>query len=76
MRVQDGDARHYYLQEAAQEGWSVRQLECHIESLYYQRLPAAPNENKPQTTSDALLKPIDVQLFANALPHPLEVSNL
>lgn len=53
MRVQDSDARHYYLQEAAQEGWSVRQLERNIESHNYQRLLAALNGDKPQTAVNA-----------------------
>ena len=53
MRVQDSDARNYYLQEAAQEGWSVRQLERNIESHNYQRLLAAPNGDKPQTAVNA-----------------------
>ncbi len=34
MRIQDSNARHYYLTEAAQEGWSVRALERNIESHY------------------------------------------
>ncbi len=75
MRVQDNDARHYYLQEAAQEGWSVRQLERNIESHYYQRLLAAPNENKPQTMGDAQPQPIDVKSFVKD-PYVLEFVGL
>lgn len=75
MRVQDSDARHYYLQEAAQEGWSVRQLERNIESHYYQRLLAAPDGNKPQTTGDAQLQPIDVKSFMKD-PYVLEFVGL
>lgn len=75
MRVQDSDARHYYLQEAAQEGWSVRQLERNIESHYYQRLLAAPDGNKPQTTGDAQLQPIDVKSFVKD-PYVLEFVGL
>ncbi|MEE0083807.1 MAG: DUF1016 N-terminal domain-containing protein, partial [Paludibacteraceae bacterium] len=37
MRVQDPKAREWYLREAAQEQWSVRQLERNINSFYYQR---------------------------------------
>ena len=37
MRVQDSKAREWYLREAAQEQWSVRQLERNINSFYYQR---------------------------------------
>ena len=75
MRVQDSDTRHYYLQEAAQEGWSVRQLERNIESHYYQRLLAAPNENKPQTAGDAQPQPIDVKSFVKD-PYVLEFVGL
>ncbi|MCR4810971.1 MAG: PDDEXK nuclease domain-containing protein, partial [Bacteroidales bacterium] len=75
MRVQDSDARHYYLQEAAQEGWSVRQLERNIQSHYYQRLLEAPNENKPQTMGDAQLQPIDVKSFVKD-PYVLEFVGL
>lgn len=75
MRIQDNNARHYYLQEAAQEGWSVRQLERNIESHYYQRLLAAPNENKPQTMGDAQLQPIDVKSFVKD-PYVLEFVGL
>lgn len=41
MRVDDPDARQWYLQEAASQQWSVRQLERNIRSLYYQRMIAA-----------------------------------
>ncbi len=75
MRVQDSDARHYYLQEAAQEGWSVRQLERNIESHYYQRLLAAPDGNKPQTMGNAQLQPIDVKSFLKD-PYVLEFVGL
>lgn len=37
MRVADKDARIWYINEAAKEQWSVRQLERNIRSLYYQR---------------------------------------
>ena len=37
MRVSDPKAREWYLREAAQEQWSVRQLERNINSFYYQR---------------------------------------
>lgn len=37
MRVQDVNAREWYLRESAREQWSVRQLERNINSFYYQR---------------------------------------
>lgn len=75
MRVQDSDARHYYLQEAALEGWSVRQLERNIESHYYQRMLAAPDGNKPQTAVNAQSQPIDVKSFVKD-PYVLEFVGL
>lgn len=75
IRVQNSDARHYYLQEAAQEGWSVRQLERNIESHYYQRMLATPNGNKPRTAVDAEQQPIDVKSFVKD-PYVLEFVGL
>jgi predicted nuclease of restriction endonuclease-like (RecB) superfamily len=37
MRVQEASAREWYIREAVNEGWSVRQLERNINSFYYQR---------------------------------------
>ena len=41
MRVESNQARTYYLQETAQQHWSVRTLERNINTLYYQRLLAS-----------------------------------
>jgi len=41
MRVLDKKARLYYLKEAADQNWGVRQLERNINTLYYQRLIAS-----------------------------------
>ena len=38
MRVDDPQARSYYLQEGAQQQWSVRQLERNIQTHSFQRL--------------------------------------
>lgn len=37
MRVADDKTREWYLKEAHQAGWSVRELERNIKSFYYQR---------------------------------------
>ncbi|MCQ2348268.1 MAG: PDDEXK nuclease domain-containing protein [Paludibacteraceae bacterium] len=37
MRVDDPSAREWYLREAAEQQWTVRQLERNIHSFYYQR---------------------------------------
>lgn len=44
MRVENADARKYYLREALQQNWSVRTLERNINTFYYQRLLTAQNE--------------------------------
>lgn len=50
MRVQNKDAQQYYLQEAAEQQWSVRTLERNIHTLTYQRIIAnkqiATTQNK------------------------------
>lgn len=54
MRVQDSQARQFYLDECAKAAWSSRQLERQIHTMYYQRLLAsqdkAPVSAEIQTT--------------------------
>ncbi len=38
IRVEDSDARRWYMNEAVEQNWSSRALERQINSLYYQRL--------------------------------------
>jgi len=38
MRVENEQARHFYLEEAISGNWSTRQLERQINSLYFERL--------------------------------------
>ena len=40
MRVQDEKARNFYTEEAVKSGWSVRQLQRQINTMYYQRMLA------------------------------------
>ncbi|QIM62487.1 hypothetical protein A1D29_03775 [Pasteurellaceae bacterium Orientalotternb1] len=44
LKIQNPDARHYYLKEAAENHWSVRTLDRNIATLYYERLLATPNK--------------------------------
>ena len=41
IRVQDEDARQWYMNEAAEQTWSSRQLDRQISVLYYERLLAS-----------------------------------
>ena len=45
MRVESTQARDYYLQETAEQHWSVRTLERNINTLYYQRLLASQRKD-------------------------------
>lgn len=41
MKVQDESARAFYLEEAVKSGWSSRQLERQINTMYYHRILAS-----------------------------------
>lgn len=67
MRVENEEARAFYLKEASECAWSSRQLERQINSFYYQRLLAsqhkevvqheAEQSNTPVSPSDILKDP-------------------
>jgi len=44
MRVENEEARKYYMNEAAQQNWSTRTLERQINSLYFERLLSSKNK--------------------------------
>jgi predicted nuclease of restriction endonuclease-like (RecB) superfamily len=58
MRVDSPKAREYYLNEAAEQYWSTRQLERNIRTLYFERLK-----------SSSILPPIEKGLEH---PHPAD----
>lgn len=45
LRVENAEAREFYLKEAAENSWSSRLLERQINSFYYQRLLASHNKD-------------------------------
>jgi predicted nuclease of restriction endonuclease-like (RecB) superfamily len=51
MRVEDPKARAYYLNEAASQGWTSRQLERNIRSGWHQRLLKAPDADTQKTST-------------------------
>lgn len=67
MRVENEEARDFYLKEALECAWSVRQLERQINSFYFQRLLASQNKavvkqeteqnNTPVSPSEILKDP-------------------
>ena len=67
MRVEDEKKRLFYMREAVEQNWTVRQLDREIHSFYYERLLATREEGResvrqevkvlePPTKADGLLK--------------------
>lgn len=54
MRVNDMDARAFYLDEAVKSGWSSRQLDRQINSFYYQRILASKDKDSVADEIDSL----------------------
>ncbi|ATL42730.1 PDDEXK nuclease domain-containing protein [Elizabethkingia sp. HX WHF] len=46
MRIDSNAARKYYLKEASEQNWSVRVLERHINTFYYERLLSTQNKKE------------------------------
>jgi predicted nuclease of restriction endonuclease-like (RecB) superfamily len=55
MRVDNPDARKYYITEAANQNWGTRQLDRNIGTLYYERLLST------KTKKETLLKQQDME---------------
>lgn len=76
MRVTDPKAREWYLREAAQQQWSVRQLERNINSFYYQRqLESGIMQDEKGTQCVSNSENIDVRQFIKD-PYVLEFVGL
>lgn len=67
MRMEDQKRREFYAHAAAEEGWTVRQLDRQIHSSYYERLLATQEDRRdivrkevkalePRTRADSVLK--------------------
>lgn len=48
MRIEEPNRREFYLKEAADSGWTSRQLERQINSFFYERLLATKKEDRPE----------------------------
>lgn len=56
MRADTKPARDYYMDEAADQNWSTRQLERNINSLYYQRMLSTKKQELPLKQSPDIPK--------------------
>ena len=59
MRVDDGNARSFYLKEATEQSWSVRQLERNINTFYYQRLLSSKDKSETLPAKSTALQVSD-----------------
>ena len=75
IRVQDEVARQWYMNEAAEQTWSSRQLDRQISVLYYERLLASKDTYPVREEAAQKLSLITPQEFIHD-PYVLEFLNL
>ncbi len=81
MRVENPEARDYYIKEAVEQNWSSRQLERNINTFYYQRLLSSRNKEEAllhrltqeKSTANDFIKDPYVFEFLN-IPQPTNIS--
>ena len=56
MRIDNTQARFYYMNEAADSGWSARALERQVHSHYYERLLSSKNKGLVRKEADGKAK--------------------
>lgn len=56
IRVKNPQARAYYINEAIKEGWSTRNLERNINSLYYERILSSQDKTLVKKEADDELR--------------------
>lgn len=76
MRVENEEARNYYLSECETQNWSSRTLERHIHTAYYQRIlssntPKAAQsiENENHQVADFIKDPYVFEFLNLPMPH-------
>lgn len=55
MRIENLDARHWYMNEASQQGWSARALDRQIGTLYYERLLSSQDKAALRQEASSLI---------------------
>ena len=75
MRVEDDRARAWYMNEAADEHWSSRQLDRQISTLYYERLLASRDKAPVEEEAQEQLAKVEPAEFIKD-PYVLEFLDL
>ena len=63
LKVEDDNARQWYMNEAVASAWSSRQLERQISTLYYERLLSSRNKEPVIQEANDLMKPLAAEEF-------------
>lgn len=63
LRVDNDTARNWYMDECVRSGWSSRQLERQISTLYYERLLSSREKEPVISEAKELIKPLEVENF-------------
>lgn len=63
LRVEDAEARNWYMEECIKSAWSSRQLERQISTLYYDRLLASRDKEPVIAEAKALTDPLVAENF-------------
>ena len=53
MRIENDDAREFYIQETIEGNWSTRQLYRQVNSLYFERMLMAKKEGRALVKQEA-----------------------
>ena len=75
MQVEDPVAREWYMNEAAEQHWSTRQLERQISVLYYERLLASRRKAPVRKEAATKLATVETEQFIRD-PYVLEFLDL
>ncbi len=75
IRVQDEQARQWYMNEAAEQAWSSRQLDRQISALYYERLLNSADKDSVRSEAIEKLSALTPQNFIHD-PYVLDFLNL
>ncbi len=77
LRVENEQARNWYMNEAVSENWSSRQLERQISVLYYDRMLCSANQESTKADADSnmALAQLEPEAFIRS-PYVLEFLNL
>lgn len=75
LRVKDEKARNWYMNEAADQTWSTRQLDRQISVLYYERLLSSQDKESVALEAKKKMTELETKQFIHD-PYVLEFLNL